>query len=124
MPDVIEQLGTRIKEPAAPATLAPSVMARIARQSPADDRRVRAAAVQSGSGWWWACAAAGIVMFAALVLRQLLTFDAAPGAFSSRSGMGYVVWLPGAGPDALAVGLALCLLLVGLFAPLRASRKS
>ena len=118
MSDRIDDMMTRLPEPKAPAALTATVMARIARLPEPADARARAVASPRPSRLWWLWNTAGVLMFAVPVLLRWWRLGSAPGLLSSRSGLGRMLWLPGAGPDALVIAVALCLFLAGLFGPL------
>lgn len=118
MNDDLATLMTTLSEPAPPASLKATVMARIAREaedrqppSPAPARSYRDRLV-------WIAAFAGLAIVAGAVAYGWLEAGSLPSGMSPRVGLVTISLIPD-GPSALVVGLGLLVYLAGLFGPLR-----
>jgi hypothetical protein len=125
MNDDLATAMTQLAEPAAPATLKATVMARIAREA---DREPRPA-VREPAGTphrrelpLWLLSFAGLAIVLGASAYGALQAGVPPDVTSPRS-LGGQVWLPLQEPAALAVGLGLLVYVAGLLAPLRAGAR-
>lgn len=122
MNDEFGELLTRLDEPAPPASLKATVMARIARESEKQDAPAAASAtvrVQRGhdrSVWFWVFA--GFFLVIVMSGYGWLAEGALPDVASLRVGPVRVALIPES-PAVSIVGLGLLAYLAGLFAPLR-----
>jgi hypothetical protein len=113
---------TRLADPAPPATLSATVMARIAREAdrrgaPAVAEAVPARSHGDWPAWLWTLTGLAMV-FCASAWRWLVT-GALPDLTSPRIGRDSLALAPIEGPAVLFLGFGLLLYLAGLFAPLR-----
>lgn len=118
MTDPLAQLLARLPEPAPPAALAATVMARIERESAPVVAEARVSSHgPSHLGWFWALA--GAVGVAALAVHGWVRTASGPDLTSARIGPSDVVLMPVEGWVSLLLCAALVVFLIGLFAPLR-----
>ena len=124
MTESMESKLARLPEPAPPAALAATVMARIARAPTHDsataDRRARRPETESILGGLWAFI--GAVLVGVVVVQRWLAAGFASELVSSRIGDGGLVLVPLDGWTSLVLCAGLVLYLLGLFAPLRRVR--
>lgn len=114
----IEPRLAQLREPAPPASLAPSVMARIARQPVRQPRAPRLTApARVGGRPAWTPAVAGVVLVATLMLRAWWNAGLPLDLAASRIYAVMPMAVEGPAVPLLVFGLWLCLR--GLFAPLR-----
>jgi hypothetical protein len=115
---------TRLPDPAPPASLAATVMARIARlpdeRSALPPAETFAVKTTSGRGerlaWGWGLG--GLVIAFGMYVRSEMAAGTLPDLISSRIGHVPLVTIP-VEPAMLVLGLGLVLYLRGLFSPLR-----
>lgn len=124
MTDPIEPRLARLAEPAAPYSLVPGVMARIARltvHDPVTARRPVRTPVGAPREEWvgglWAFI--GVMLAVGAIIPGWITTGSAPNLISSRIGNAGLVLIPTDGFRSLLLWVGLLLYLRGLFAPLR-----
>jgi len=113
--DELTPVLSRLPEPAPPATLTATVMARIAREEERQAAAVPARRHERPT-WMWAVVAAGVIL--GIRLYAWMVTGVAPDLTTARIGLGRLPVMPGAGPTSVALGVALLVYLAGLFAPL------
>lgn len=123
--DDLTPLMSRLPEPAPPATLMATVMARIEREaaqySPGAEASAPARQRRDRPAWLWTLVGAAVVL--GVSAAGWLETGALPGVTLARTGFGRPLAMPGAGPASMILGAGLLLYLVGLLAPLRSWRR-
>ena len=123
MNDDLTPLLRDLPEPAPPATLTATVMARIEREAEqrAEARSVTPVKAARGlSTWLWTFT--GIALIVGLFANGWLSLNTPPDFTTSRIGFGRAMLVPLQGPTLWLAGLGLLVYLAGLFAPLRNDR--
>ena len=119
--DDLTPLLSRLPEPAPPATLRATVMARIEREAAQHSPRAEASApVRQGRdrpAWLWTVVGAAVVL--GVLVAGWVETGALPGVTLARTGFGSPLVMPGVGPASMILGAGLLLYLAGLLAPLR-----
>jgi hypothetical protein len=118
MNDDIGSMLKRLSDPAPPATLAASVMARVAREREESRSKVgRVAARQDRRFWLWT--PGGLIMTLVVIVPAWLGVVRSTAVTSWLPGIGTLGLVPATGPGVLLLALGLLIYLAGLFAPLR-----
>jgi hypothetical protein len=118
MSDDIRPLLARLPEPAPPATLAATVMARI-EQEAGRGRRPLEVAAGTRARFFWLYVLAGAVVVIGTIASGWASAGSVPDVLSSRIGNRSLVLLPIDGLALIPFAAGLLLYLAGLFAPLR-----
>jgi hypothetical protein len=119
MNDDLASVMSRLPDPAVPATLSATVMARIARED--DARAVVPVEVPRRAWGAWVWSIAGLMIVVGASVWGWMSAGTLPDLLAPRIGPGRQPLLPG-GPAAAVIALGLFLYLAGLFAPLRGRR--
>lgn len=119
--DDLTPLMSRLPEPAPPAALMATVMARIEREtaqySPGAEASAPARHGRDRPAWLWTLVGAAVVL--GVSAAGWLETGALPGVTLARTGFAKPLAMPGVGPASMILGAGLLLYLVGLLAPLR-----
>ena len=117
----IDSLLVQLPEPAPPAALLASVMARIEREQnrPTTPARERSREMSARDRPAWVWAVIGIAVVVGLTIYRQVTAAEPADVISSRIGPGGMAQMPLKATDLLLLATGLWLFLIGLFAPLR-----